>query len=361
LAVNLTNGKDMKLSELARHLNLSTSTVSRALNGYSDVNAETRTRVEAAARRLGYSPHPAGLKLRTGRTDMIAVILPRPQVQFATPFFLEVLTGVDEVLSPTRFELIVTAVRDRGDETATFRRIVESRRVDGLIFGRTRTRDARIAYLLDCGMPFVALGRSGADRRFAFIDIDHETSGREAAERLARAGHLRIALINTLREFNYSRLCAKGFVAGLTASGRDVDEALMIDADMTEESGFDAMAKLLRIPSRPTAVVCGNDMLAFGALRAIRAAGLEPGVDVAVIGCDDHPLARTTEPPLTTFAAPVRSAGAEAARMLLRLLEGEKPEALQQVWQPQLVVRASDGGAAPKAAVRPARRHARSA
>jgi LacI family transcriptional regulator len=351
----------MKLSELARHLDLSTSTVSRALNGYSDVSAATRARVEEAALRLGYTPHPAGLKLRTGRTDMIAVILPRPQVQFATPFFLEILTGVDEVLSPTRFELIVTAVRERDDETTTFRRIVESRRVDALIFGRTRTRDARIAYLIERSMPFVALGRSGNDRRFAFIDIDHETSGRQAAERLARAGHRRIALVNTLHEFNYSRLCAKGFVAGLAAAGIAADAALMVNADMTEESGFDAMSRLLRVAPRPTAVACGNDMLAFGVLRAIRSAGLEPGRDVAVIGCDDHPLSRTTAPPLTTFAAPVRAAGAEAARMLLKLLDGAKPSDLQQVWQPELVVRASDGDTLPGTGVRPARRHARSA
>ncbi len=349
----------MKLRDLARHLNLSSSTVSRALNGYADVNAETRARVQKEAERQGYIPHPAGLKLRTGRTDMICVILPRPQVQFATPFFLDILTGVDEVLSPTRFELIVTAVRERDDETATFRRIVESRRVDGLIFGRTRTRDARIAYLLEREFPFVALGRSGNDRRFAFIDIDHETSGRIAAERLAAAGHCRIALINTLREFNYSRLCAKGFAAGLAASRVALDESLIVNADMTEESGFAAMRALFAMCPPPTAVVCGNDMLAFGALRAIRAAGLQPGSDIGVIGCDDHPLARTTAPPLTSFAAPVRAAGAQAARMLLQLIDGASPDRLQEVWEPQLVARASDGGAPPRSRVKPTgRRHA---
>ena len=346
----------MKLRDFARHLKLSSSTVSRALNGYADVNAQTRARVQAAAARLGYMPHPAGLKLRTGRTDMICVILPRPQVQFATPFFLDILTGVDEVLSPTRYELIVTAVRERGDETATFRRIVESRRVDGLIFGRTRTRDARIAYLLERGFPFVALGRSGNDRRFAFIDIDHEASGRIAAERLAAGGHRRIALINTLREFNYSRLCAKGFAAGLATSGVALDERLIVDADMTEESGFTAMAALLRASPPPTGVVCGNDMLAFGALRAIRAAGLEPGTEIGIIGCDDHPLSRTTSPPLTSFAAPVRAAGAQAARMLLQLIDGTSPDRLQEVWEPQLVARASDGGSPPLSRVKLARR-----
>lgn len=352
----------MNLRDFARHLKLSPSTVSRALNGYRDVSAATRARVEKEAARVGYAPHPAGLKLRTGRTDTICVVLPRPQVQFATPFFLDILTGVDEVLAPTRFELIVTAVRDRDDETATFRRIVESRRVDGLIFGRTRTRDARIAYLLERDFPFVALGRSGSDRRFAFMDIDHEESGRLAAERLVRAGHRRIALVNTLGEFNYSRLCARGFAAGLAAAGLPADERLMVDADMTEESGFAAMATLLRGSSPPTAVVCGNDMLAFGVMRAVRAAGREPGRDVAIIGCDDHPLARTTAPPLTTFTAPVRGAGAEAARMLLRLLEGEPAETLQRVWRPELVARESDGGSvASAAAIRIAKRRGRGA
>jgi LacI family transcriptional regulator len=264
-------------------------------------------------------------------------------VQFATPFFLDVLAGIDDALRETRYELIVTAGREGADEVESLRRMVEGRRVDGVIFGRTRSRDPRIAYLLDAKFPFVALGRSQQTRHFAWLDIDHETSGRLALERLAARGHRRIALINTPEHLNYSRVCAEGFARATRVA---LERQRVVAAGLSEADGFAAMTTLLRQAKRPSAVVCGNDMLAFGAMRAIRAAGLRPGRDIALIGCDDHPLAASSDPPLTTFAAPIRAAGARVARMLLELMEGAPAAKLQELWQPSLVERESDSSPA---------------
>jgi LacI family transcriptional regulator len=328
------------LRDLAARLSLSTSTVSRALNGYADVNEATRKRIEAAARRLDYVPSPIGRRLRTGRAEAIGVVLPRPGLHFVTAFFLDLLTGIDEALAPTPYDLVVTPARG-SDPLNSVQRMVEDGRVDAAIFGRTQVDDPRIAWLQDRGVPFVAMGRSIARRPFAFLDIDHEDSGRIAAARLAAAGHRRIALINTPAHLMYSRYCAAGFVAGLRAHGLEPDAALIATEDLTEEGGFRAMSLLAR-RQQPTAVVCGNDMMAFGAMRALKAAGLRAGADVAVIGCDDHPMARSFDPPLTTFAAPVREAGRRIAAMVLQLFDGARPEALQEVWKPELIVRESD-------------------
>lgn len=331
----------VKLRDLAARLSLSTSTVSRALNGYADVNAATRRRVEAEARRLDYAPSPIGRRLRTGRTETIGVVLPRPQVHFVTPFFLDLLTGIDEALASTPFDLVVTPARG-DDPLDSVRHMVESGRVDAAIFGRTLVDDPRITWLRDRGVPFVAMGRSLARQSFAFLDIDHEESGRIAAQRLAAAGHRRIALVNTPSHLMYSRYCAQGFASGLAAHGIVPDKALTATEDLTEEGGFRAMSQLLARRERPTGVVCGNDMMAFGAMRALKAAGLRAGADVAVIGCDDHPFARSFDPPLTTFAAPVCEAGRRIAAMLMQLLDGARPETLQEVWKPELVIRESD-------------------
>jgi LacI family transcriptional regulator len=331
----------VNLRDLAARLSLSTSTVSRALNGYADVNAKTRRRIEAAARRLDYAPSPIGRRLRTGRAETIGVVLPRPQLHFITAFFLDLLTGIDEGLAATPYDLVVTPARG-DDPLDSVRHMVESGRVDAAIFGRTQVDDPRIAWLQDRGVKFVAMGRSLARRPFAFLDIDHAESGRIAAERLAEAGHRRIALINTPAHLMYSRYCAQGVAAGLRAHGLEPDASLSVTEDLTEQGGFRAMSLLLARLRQPTAVVCGNDMMAFGAMRALKSAGLRVGADVAVIGCDDHPMARSFDPPLTTFTAPVREAGRRIAAMLLQLLDGARPESLQEVWKPELVARESD-------------------
>jgi len=331
----------MKLRDFAAALGLATGTVSRALNGYPGVGAETRTRVTAEAERLGYRPDRVGRMLRTGRSETIGVLLSPPQGGFNNPFFVDWLEGIDGALADTPFTMLVTAARSTEDEMRRLARLVDVLGVEGVLFARTRHDDLRLPWLQSRGVPFATLGRTDAARPHPWVDIDHAVVGREAAIRLAARGHRWVALLNTAEAMMYSRHALAGFREGLRVSGLDPAKAPVLHEAPTEAGGEAAMRALLDRPGpRPTAALLGNDLMAAGAMRALAAAGLRAGSDMALIGCNDHPMCTMLDPPLTSFTAPVAHAGERCARLLLRVLAGDMPE--PELIVPRLVARASD-------------------
>lgn len=344
----------MNIQEFAAELGLSVSTVSKAMNGREDVSAATRQRVLAAAERLGFSPDPAGRRLRRQSSDTIGFVLSAPQASFAHPFFLNMLMGVNEALEGSNYQCIIASARSVETEIDVFKRLVERQRVDALMFGRTRRDDARIAYLLQRGLPFVAFGRSETSTDFPSLDIDHTVVGRAGCARFIALGHRRIALVHSPEFLMFSYHQRMGYEAALRAADIEVDPSLCIAEAISEESGAEAARRLLDLPDPPTAIVCGHDLVALGVLRGISETGRMPGRDVGVIGGDDHPIGRYITPALTTFSAETHRAGKRMVEMLMARLDGAPASALREVWSPELILRASDGPAR-VASPRPAR------
>ena len=335
----------MDLKRLSTSLGLSMTTVSRALNGYAEVSEATRARVIQAAEEAGYRPHPVARRLALGRAEAIGVVLPNTFDDLTDPFFSELLRGMTAVVEGANLDLLVTASPAGPAELRAYRRMVEGRRVDGLIVGRTRTHDERIEYLLDQDFPFVCHGRTSTDRPYAYLDVDGEAGFRTLTRRMVDRGHRRIALISPPSTLMFSALRRRGYEAMLEEAGIAVDPALIAEGDLTEQTGYEAAQRLLGLDSPPTAVLCGNDSIAIGAMHAVKAARLRVGHDISVAGYDDLPVARYTEPPLTTLRQPIREAGARIVEMLLARISGTPATALQELWEPQLVARRSDGAA----------------
>lgn len=333
----------MNLTEFATKLGLSVSTVSRALNGYSDVSESTRRKIFEAAEKLGYVANPAARGLRKRTSGLIAFVLSYPQKQFANPIFLDMLVGIDERIRETEFQLVVTSAPSIEAELDCFKRLVEKQRVDGLIFARTRKHDDRITYLQSRGVPFVTHGRSETDEPFPYLDFDHGVVGRDGCGRFIALGHTRIALLNTPSYLMYSHHRRAGYEAALKAAQIKVDKTLIVEEELSEEGGAAGARRLLALKNPPTAILCGNDLVAMGAMRAISAAGLRPGLDVGVIGSDDNPYGRYLPVPLTTFTAPRVEAGRRMTELLLLAVDGKPAAELQEIWAPEIVVRASDG------------------
>jgi LacI family transcriptional regulator len=333
------------LRALARGLGLSITTVSRALAGYPDVAAATRERVRLAATASGYVPHPVARQLRQGRSNAVGVVLPAEPGHFTDPFFTELLVGLGEAFARHDIDLVVTAASPGGDEMRTYRRLVDGRRVDGIVLARTRVRDERIGYLLDRGFPFVAHGRTEESRPYPHVDADGAAAFALATRRLIALGHRRIALVNAPAAFSFARHREAGWRAALAEAGlpRCPSEA----GEATEESGMVLATRLLSRQTRPTALLCATDRLAVGALHAVSAAGLRAGRDVSVIGYDDLPMATYTDPPLTTIAQPIRTMAGRLAEMLIARIGGAPAEGLAEIWPAPLVPRASDGPAPP--------------
>ena len=236
--------------------------------------------------------------------------------------------------------------------------LVEVHRVEGIIFARTRAKDKRIAYLQERQVPFVMHGRSRSDKPAAFLDIDHEVVGYEGCARFVALGHRRIALRNTPIDLMFSHHRLDGYKRALNAAGLKIDSNLIVEEELTEGGGSFGVRRLMTIVDPPTAILCGNDIVAMGAMRALHEHGRAPGRDVGIIGSDDNPFGPYMSPPLTTFTAPRVAAGRRMTELLLEGMNGESAERLQEIWKPTLVVRASDGLPRDVATANPHRRKA---
>jgi LacI family transcriptional regulator len=333
----------VNIVELARHLGLAVSTVSKALNDRADVSETTKQRVLEAAHELGFSPDPAGRRLRSGASETIGFVLSPPQSHFVQPFFLDLLMGIDQGLEKTPFQLVIVTARSVETEVDSFRRLVERQRVDAVMFGRTRKDDARIRFLQERGVPFVALGRSETGNPFPIVDIDRTVAGRNGTARFIGLGHRRIGLLCTPGYLMLSQHLRDGYLAALDAAKLPFDPGLVVECELGEEGGLSGARRLLAMKNPPTAIMCGHDLIASGAMQAIVETGMRPGTDVAIIGCDNHPLGPYLNPPLTTFSAPTLEAGKRMVELLLALLNGRPAQALQEVWSPELILRSSHG------------------
>lgn len=331
------------IRHLAELTGVSIATVSRALNIPERVNPETRARVLEAAERIGYQANAQGRRLRRGQAELVGVVIPVPPSQFGHPFFLELIAGLGEGFEGSGLELVVSACAPGDAELETYRRLIEGKRVDAVVVTRTRILDERIIYLLEQQIPFVTHGRSQGLSGFAFLDMNSQQGFADATRFLLGLGHTQIALLNAPSSLNFSAARLAGYQTALQQTDIPLEPSYMLETDLTENSGYSAMQCLLRLKIPPSAVLCANDLIAIGAMQAVREAGLSIAEDISIIGYDDIPMATYTSPPLTTIQQPTRAAGRKLAQMLLELMAGKAPEHLQEVWTPQLIERASHG------------------
>lgn len=337
----------VKLKDLARELNVSITTVSRALNGFSDVNEETRARVTEAAERLGYRANMNARRLVTGRSHTIGLANPSESSLIHEAHVAEFLSGIGEALADSEYDLLLIPFR-QNDEIERYKRAFGSNRVDALIVGSILLDDPRVAFLHKVGMPFVVHGRTETEIPYAYIDIDNESVGYRSAMALLDKGHRRIGLLNGPADMTFARDRERGYRKALAEFGIPFDPALTDNAMMTDANGFAASQQFLSRRKPATALIAGSMTNAIGAIRAIRAAGLIVGRHVSLIAHDDiFPFLKpdSMTPTLTTTTSSMRSAGRLAAELAIRLLNGEPVETLQKVWDVELIERESVGPA----------------
>ena len=307
------------LRSLARSLDLSTTTVSRALDGYSDVSEATRQRVREAA---GYRPNASARRLRKQKAEVVAVPLPIASGRIGTPHLLDLLSGCAERLARAHLALMIAPVPKGESELDLCRRFVDGRRVDAMLLVRTRRQDERVAYLQSRGLPFVTDGRTEGAAH-AWMDGDGRDGFLRAARRFIADGHRRIGLVGGDEDFFFAHARAEGWRAALREAGLAQD--LHAQGELSEQGGFEACRRLLALPDPPTAILCATDEMAFGALGAIRAGGR----DVAVVGHDDLPAGAYTDPPLSSMRMAGENLGQRIGELLLGAMEGRPAEELQ--------------------------------
>ncbi len=333
------------IRDVAKHAGVSVGTVSNVLNGNSVVREETRRRVLEAIEALNFHPSAAARSLNTQRTNTIGMVRTelRPNTPHivSDPFVLDLIDGISSAAIDSSTGLTFWTIPVGTEEMDLYKRLVQGRQVDGFILFAVRQDDPRIAYLTQADFPFVVFGHNGMDDT-NWIDVDGAVGIELAVKCLAEYGHQRIGYIAPPAEQHLMHQRWAGFSQGMKAHGLNIDPDLVFEGDFSEHSGQLGTHYLLDQSSPPTAIICNNDRMAFGAMRAIQARGLVVGQDVSVIGFDDITLARYTHPPLTTLHQPVREIGQMLFTLLQAVLAGESTEHLSgRLIEPTLQMRQS--------------------
>ncbi len=314
------------IRDLARHLDISIGTVSRALNDRADVNPHTRDRVREAAARLGYSPNQSGRSLRRGRTDLVGVIIPTGGDQtLITPVFLSVLDGLRRRLSEHRLDLAVFLHSPDDPLLGALRRLTERGLVDGLIIANTQRVDPRIDYLIERRRPFVAFGRSLSGGDHPWVDPDFTQATQSAMEMLFRLGHRRIGLMLPVGETNFLHLILEAYRRAMKEFGLAIEQEFEQRRAAGEDGGYQAGEAFLFARKPPSAILVSEAIQSLGLYRKLNEAGLRPGRDISLFGILPEERAKILSPALTTFETDWTAIGARLAEALISAMARPSP------------------------------------
>ncbi|MEO8530949.1 MAG: LacI family DNA-binding transcriptional regulator [Deltaproteobacteria bacterium] len=337
----------MNLRELSALLGLSPTTVSRALNGYPEVNAETRKRVVAAAKECGYEPDPKARQLATGKTMAIGhVISVAERHEIVNPIFSDFLSGAGEVYTKNGYDIRITVVAD-DDEAGAYKTLTARGYVDGVIVHGPVPDDPRIPLLRDIGVPFVVHGRTGTcDDTFSWVDVNNRRSFDRGTSYLLELGHTRIGLLNGIETHDFAIRRRRGYEDALTRAGIAPDPTLDAAGEMTEMAGYHGACQMLESANPPSAFMSSSMVSAIGIRRAAEERGLKLGRDLSVVTFDDDLsyMRNDDGPPIfTALKSSVREAGKLCAEMLLGMIAVPGLPPASKLLESELVIGASTG------------------
>lgn len=308
--------------DVAQKAGVSRSTVSFVLNDAPGVSISesTRQRVLDAAKSLNYHPHAAGRKLASGKSNTIGLVLRQsPEQVFADAFLARVIFGVEQAAFENGFHVLLKQV-DIQDSDG-YLRLISENQVDGIVLSGPRQDDLEIIAVNKQDIPILLLGQiPGSD--IPFVDVDAEAGAATAVQHLIDQGHKAIGMITNARiSYTSAQQRRNGYLQALKKAGLESQPGLIREGNFTPASGYQAMTDLLKVAKKLTAVFVASDVVALGALLAIKHAGLRIPEDIAVVGFDDIPLAQYFDPPLTTICLPAYDLGWEAGKRLLHLVK----------------------------------------
>ncbi|MGI9355579.1 MAG: substrate-binding domain-containing protein [Rhizobiaceae bacterium] len=333
----------VNLKNLSEHLGLSQTTVSRALNGFPEVNEKTRQRVIETARTLNYRPNPSASSLATGRTGQIGHVIPLSQHMMINPHFADFMAGAGETYSAAGYDALLRVVAE-DEEEDVYCDFANRNRVDGVVVHGPMVEDNRIGLLQSLGVPFVVHGRSeNAPGDYSWLDVNNIRAFERAVDFLFDLGHRRIALVNGIETMNFAHRRRAGYQRGLRKYGLESDSTLMVSADMVEPYGYSATVRFLKLREPPTAIIYSSILPALGGRRAISDAGLRIGDDISVIAFDDQlsflqPVDDIGVPVLTSLRSSIRAAGKRVAEMLIEQIAEQDRPPEQELWEADFVL-----------------------
>ncbi|HET9910436.1 MAG TPA: LacI family DNA-binding transcriptional regulator [Anaerolineales bacterium] len=328
--------------DVAKLAHVSRTTVSFILNNVPGVSISeaTRKRVLHAAQKLNYSPNIAGKKLVSGKTYTIGLVLCQsPEQISADAFLLQVMLGVEQAALQQGFHVLLKPVDP--NDTGGYARLIAENHVDGILLSGPRQDDAALMSLHRQHVPIMLMGQL-PETDIPFVDINATAGAELAVNHLIEHGHQRIGIItNAPLDYTSAQQRRDGYMQALKKSKLSIHKTFIKEGKYTPASGYEAMQALLQMTPRLTAVFVASDVVAMGAMLAIKEAGLRIPRDIAVVGFDDIPLAEYYDPPLTTIRLPAFGLGWAGGERLIRLIQGEKLDREDVFLKSELITRKS--------------------
>lgn len=340
-------GRGPTIVDVALRAGVSKGAVSFALNDRPGVAPQTRDRILAAARDLGWQPSTRARALSRSRAFAVGLVMRRaPELLGADPFFPQFMAGVESVLAERGSALVLQVVGDDDQaEAASYRRLAGQGRVDGVFLNDMLVDDHRFGLLAGLGLPAVAVGRPTGPCPFPVVTVDDRQGVAGTVAHLLGLGHRRVGFVGGPEGYVHSR--SRRFAWRQTLEAAGVAPGPELVADFTGPGGAAATRALLELADPPTAIVYANDAMAIAGMGVAIGLGLEVPGDLSVAGFDDVPLAAHVAPPLTTVRQDAMAWGRAAAEVLLAVSEG-RPAADVELPPATPVFRASTGPPRPE-------------
>jgi len=324
------------MKDVAKAAGVHSSTVSRVINDNPNISKNTAKKVLSAIKKLDYTPNALARSLKTKKIQTLGMLIP----DIANPFFAGLARGVEDTANQHGFNVILCNTDDQLEKEKTYLRLLEERRVEGLILATAKIRDKSVMELEKSQFPYILLSRNIKELQENSISIDDITGGYLATQYLIGLGHRNIGHITGPYNTTAALDRIKGYKKALLNYRIPFNKQYIGEGDFRIKGGYQVMNQFLQLTNSPTAVFTANDLLAVGAIEAIRENGYDVPADFSIVGFDDIRLASYLSPPLTTIRQPMVEMGSLAITKLLERIE-HKLSHQNILIQPELIERKS--------------------
>lgn len=329
----------VRIIDVARRAGVSSATVSRVLSNKPHVRPEMQERVWEAVEELGYRPNRVARSLRVQKSNTIGLIISDIQ----NPFFTSIVRAVEDTAQKEGFSIFLCNSDENPEKEKMYLNLMHDEHVAGIIVSPTRETEGPYESLLDNGVPIVTLDRRITGAKTDTVLINNVDAASQLVTHLISDGHCRVGAVVGPSDITTGRERLEGYVQALKQHDLEVLPELIIQVLHKEKEGFEATTKLLALPQPPDAIFAGNNLLAVGALKAIRAQGLRIPDDVALASFDEMTWTSLIEPGLTVVRQPTYDLGRTATELLLQRLKEPERTPREVVLKGELVIRGSCG------------------
>lgn len=330
------------IKDVAKHAGVTIGTVSRVLNNKKWVSEDCRARVQAAIKELHYKPQAHARRLRQKQSRVWGILAPHHTKLIRSPFFADILGGIEEAAAESGYRLLLHPLNDTARAQLSYRSLLGDGSVDGMFVMNAWSTDISIRELGEANVPFVLInGKVMGEDDFPYVGVDNFGGVRKALEHLLEMGHERIGMINGRMTTTNALERFQAFQEVLAERKMPLVPEWVAEGNYEEAGGYEATKQIFKCIRKPTAILCASDLMAMGAIRALRELDLKVPENVSIVGFDNMEEARYHDPALTTVSFSGQEMGLLAAQKLMQLLDGEVLKSKGTVLQAELIVRDS--------------------